>query len=87
MTTTNTATASSSVKISNTNTDVLCYNGGFFQKFIYRYNIWTGLYMLDRDERLWFHIFGWIFLSSFFTYVGVFAKGFFDGVMTAVGKV
>lgn len=54
-------------------------------KFMYRYNIWTGLYMLEWDERLGFHIFGWLFLSSLVIYLTVFGKGFVDGIFAGQG--
>jgi Small subunit of serine palmitoyltransferase-like len=79
-----TAATTTRTKISNTNTDSQCFQGGFIQKALYRYNLWTGLYMLEPDERLWFHIFGWLFLSSFVTYMGVFAKGFIHGILGVV---
>lgn len=69
-------------KLSNTNTDVLCCEEGFFNRALYRYNLWTGLYMLEQHERIFFHIFGWLFLCSLFLYVGVFLNGFIDGLRT-----
>jgi hypothetical protein len=66
-------------KLSNTNTDALCCEDGFFSRALYRYNLWTGLYMLEQHERIFFHIFGWMFLFSLFLYIGVFAHGFIDG--------
>jgi hypothetical protein len=76
-----TATSTTSTKISNTNTDSQCYNGGIVGKALYRYNLWTGLYMLEWDERLGFHVFGWLFLSSLVAYLSVFGKGFWDGIL------
>jgi hypothetical protein len=66
----------------NTNTDVLCCDddAGFLTRAMYRYNLWTGLYMLEQDERIFFHLFGWVFLFSLFLYLGVFFHGFIDGV-------
>mmetsp|Transcript_3463 Transcript_3463/g.5782 ORF Transcript_3463/g.5782 Transcript_3463/m.5782 type:complete len:102 (-) Transcript_3463:188-493(-) len=74
--------SSSTVKqATNTNTDVLCCDDGFLAKAMYRYNLWTGLYMLEQDERLFFHIFGWMFVFSLSLYMGVFLHGFVDGLL------
>mmetsp|Transcript_103 Transcript_103/g.139 ORF Transcript_103/g.139 Transcript_103/m.139 type:complete len:82 (+) Transcript_103:161-406(+) len=67
-------------KLSNTNTDQLCCEGGFFSRALYRFNLWTGLYMLERHERVIFHIFGWLFLCSFCLYMGVLLHGLYDGL-------
>jgi hypothetical protein len=74
-------------KLSNTNTDALCCERGFFNRALYRYNLWTGLYMLEQHERIFFHIFGWLFLTSLFLYVGVFVNGFIDGFRTEIVEV
>lgn len=67
--------------LSNTNTDELCCDDdGFWSRAMYRYNVWTGLYMLEQHERIFFHIFGWMFLCSFSLYATVFLHGFIDAL-------
>ena len=74
-------------KLSNTNTDALCCDEGFFSRALYRYNLWTGLYMLEQHERIFFHIFGWLFLTSLFLYVGVFVNGIIHGFMAEIVNI
>jgi hypothetical protein len=56
-------------KLSNTNTDALCCEEGFFSRALYRYNLWTGLYMLEQHERIFFHIFGCFYSRYFYMLV------------------
>jgi hypothetical protein len=81
--TTNATTINKRTKasLSHANTDALCCEGGVWSRALYRYNVWTGLYMLEPHERIFFHIFGWMFLCSLVLYLGVFWNGFMDGLM------
>eukprot|EP00529_Nitzschia_sp_RCC80_P033806 CAMPEP_0113503626 /NCGR_PEP_ID=MMETSP0014_2-20120614/34264_1 /TAXON_ID=2857 /ORGANISM="Nitzschia sp." /LENGTH=213 /DNA_ID=CAMNT_0000398645 /DNA_START=52 /DNA_END=693 /DNA_ORIENTATION=+ /assembly_acc=CAM_ASM_000159 len=85
-TTPNTKTSSSKrrLRLSNTNTDTLCtdHDSSFFQKWIYRFNLWTGLYMLNPYERLAFHVVGWFSLTVSLLYFYVFWSGFIQGIRT-----
>mmetsp|Transcript_411 Transcript_411/g.1044 ORF Transcript_411/g.1044 Transcript_411/m.1044 type:complete len:219 (-) Transcript_411:3095-3751(-) len=89
-TTPNTKTSSSSsppkrrLRLSNTNTDTLCtdHDSSFFQKWMYRFNLWTGLYMLNPYERLAFHVVGWFSLTVSLLYFYVFWSGFVHGIRT-----
>ena len=73
--------------LSKTNTDTLCLNVDkssnaivrSYRKFVYRYNLWTGLYMLERHERFVFHLIVGMFCITSFMYFSFFAKGFVDG--------
>jgi hypothetical protein len=81
-----TATTSSSLlkrhTLTNTNTDLQCCdkNASFLQKNLYRFNLWTGLYMLNPYERTTFHVLGWISMIAFLLYGAVFLNGFMDGI-------
>ncbi|VEU44945.1 unnamed protein product [Pseudo-nitzschia multistriata] len=65
--------------LTNTNTDKLCQNGSVLSKWIYRFNLWTGLYMLNPYERFVFHLVGWFSFTVSLLYVYVFWKGFIEG--------
>ena len=65
--------------LTNTNTDMLCSDGSFLGLWMYRFNLWTGLYMLNPYERIVFHLVGWFSLTVSLLYVYVFWKGFFEG--------
>ena len=77
--------------LSKTNTDTLCLDTRpdasvvplWMRKATYRYNLWTGMYMLEPHERHTLNVFFSIlaFFGSVYTYV--FWKGFFDGFSTA----
>mmetsp|Transcript_25151 Transcript_25151/g.58482 ORF Transcript_25151/g.58482 Transcript_25151/m.58482 type:complete len:94 (-) Transcript_25151:492-773(-) len=75
--------------LTNTNTDTICLDAskGWFGKAMYRYNLWTGLYMLNQRERIFFHVFGWMFLVSLFLYMSVFVRGFMDGFFSSDAEV
>jgi hypothetical protein len=68
--------------LTNTNTDLQCCESaaGLLQKSLYRFNLWTGLYMLNPYERTTFHVLGWISMVAFVLYMAVFLNGFMDGV-------
>jgi len=70
--------------LTKTNTDDLClpttgYNPLIlrWKKFLYRYHLWTGLYMLETHERIAFHIVVGPVMLAACLYVGV----FFDGIV------
>ena len=70
--------------LTKTNTDDLClpttgYNPLIlrWKKFLYRYHLWTGLYMLETHERIAFHIVVGPVVLAACLYVGV----FFDGIV------
>mmetsp|Transcript_3968 Transcript_3968/g.4875 ORF Transcript_3968/g.4875 Transcript_3968/m.4875 type:complete len:85 (-) Transcript_3968:394-648(-) len=73
--------------LSKTNTDTLCLDTRpeassiplWIRKAVYRYNLWTGMYMLEPHERHALNVlFGTLALMGcLYTYV--FWKGFFDG--------
>lgn len=65
--------------LTNTNTDMLCSDGSILGLWMYRFNLWTGLYMLNRKERVVIHLVGWFSLTVSFLYVYVFWKGFVEG--------
>mmetsp|Transcript_16150 Transcript_16150/g.36959 ORF Transcript_16150/g.36959 Transcript_16150/m.36959 type:complete len:102 (+) Transcript_16150:120-425(+) len=65
--------------LTNTNTDMLCSNDSIFSKWMYRFNLWTGLYMLNPYERIVFHLVGWFSCTVSLLYVYVFWKGFAEG--------
>ena len=65
--------------LTNTNTDMLCSDGSLPSKWMYRFNLWTGLYMLNPYERIVFHLVGWFSLTVSLLYVYVFWKGFAEG--------
>ena len=46
---------------------------------LYRYNLWTGLYMLEPKERIAINaLFGFLFFICFW-YTNMFLRGFLDG--------
>mmetsp|Transcript_2227 Transcript_2227/g.3012 ORF Transcript_2227/g.3012 Transcript_2227/m.3012 type:complete len:80 (-) Transcript_2227:54-293(-) len=73
--------------LEKTNTDTVCLDTNpsasyvplCIRKGIYRYNLWTGMYMLEPDERRPLNLFiGTLsFLGSLYAYV--FVKGFVNG--------
>jgi hypothetical protein len=67
--------------LTNTNTDTLCAGDGMISKGIYRFNLWTGLYMLNPYERFVFHAVGWFTLVVSLAYFFVFWSGFRDGLI------
>ena len=69
--------------LTNTNTDMLCANGSILSLYMYRFNLWTGLYMLNPYERVVFHVVGWSSLTVSLLYVYVFWKGFAEGFRSA----
>ena len=87
-TTTATTSKPRRTRLTNTNTDYQCCDTSgsgnalvtFVRKAIYRMNLWTGLYMLNQNERAAFHILGWVVLFSFCSYCYAFWKGFIDGL-------
>lgn len=93
MTTSESGGASSSTQppptrkqLTNTNTDLQCYDeksDGFLKRWLYRFNLWTGLYMLNPYERATFHIVGWISTIAVLLYGGVFCGGFVEGLRAA----
>lgn len=66
--------------LTNTNTDDLCATEhSVIGKWIYRFNLWTGLYMLNPYERFIFHVVGWFAFVVSMLYLYVFWKGFVEG--------
>eukprot|EP00531_Pseudo-nitzschia_arenysensis_P003216 CAMPEP_0116120162 /NCGR_PEP_ID=MMETSP0329-20121206/3032_1 /TAXON_ID=697910 /ORGANISM="Pseudo-nitzschia arenysensis, Strain B593" /LENGTH=110 /DNA_ID=CAMNT_0003613921 /DNA_START=110 /DNA_END=442 /DNA_ORIENTATION=- len=65
--------------LTNTNTDMLCTDGSLLGLCMYRFNLWTGLYMMNPYERIVFHLVGWFSLTVSLVYVYVFWKGFAEG--------
>lgn len=54
---------------------------------MYRFNLWTGLYMLNPYERLIFHLVGWFSLTVSLAYFFVFGSGFLEGLRQASAVV
>lgn len=73
------------VGLTNTNTDSTCLdiNKPIVFRWLYSFNLWTGLYMLNGNERKGFHVFGWIFGLCMTAYVYAFITGFKDGFSQA----
>lgn len=69
--------------LTNLNTDQLCCDDGIVSKWIYRFNLWTGLYMLNPYERLAVHAVGWFTLLVSLSYFSVFWSGFQEGIRQA----
>jgi hypothetical protein len=67
--------------LTNTNTDDLsCSKDSWWLNlWMYRFNLWTGLYMLNPYERLIFHLVGWFAFIVSMLYIYVFWKGFVEG--------
>lgn len=67
--------------LSKTNTDTLCCDPaeGFIRRFVYRVNLWSGAYMLERHERICLYSAVGLFFVSSCLYTVLFASGFVDG--------
>jgi len=69
--------------LSKTNTDTLCHdpNSRFacLRKAFYRYNLWTGMYMLEPHERWTLNILFGLLAVMGVLYTFIFWKGFTDG--------
>ena len=67
--------------LSKTNTDTLCCDSseGFIRRFVYRINLWSGAYMLERHERIGLYSAVGLFFVSSCLYTVLFASGFVDG--------
>ena len=67
--------------LSKTNTDTLCCDSseGFIRRFVYRINLWSGAYMLERHERICLYSAVGLFFVSSCLYTVLFASGFVDG--------
>mmetsp|Transcript_18029 Transcript_18029/g.52232 ORF Transcript_18029/g.52232 Transcript_18029/m.52232 type:complete len:96 (-) Transcript_18029:689-976(-) len=72
--------------LSKTNTDAMCCDQSAgspplrgIRKFLYRFNLWTGLYMLEFHERLTILAVAGAFSAAAFLYMCVFARGFWEG--------
>jgi hypothetical protein len=74
-------------QLTNTNTDTLCTADGLLSTWIYRFNLWTGLYMLNPYEQFIFHLLGWFALIVSSAYFLVFWSGFQEGLQQASGAV
>jgi uncharacterized membrane protein len=82
MTTTSTASMrmrSQKRPLTNTNTDEMCKNDTLLNKWIYRFYLWTGLYMLNPYERFIFLVVGFFSLTVSMLYLYVFAQGVVEG--------
>ena len=51
----------------------------WIRKAVYRYNLWTGLYMLEVHERVVFHTIVALFFASACLWSFFFASGFLQG--------
>jgi len=67
--------------LSKTNTDTLCCDPaeGYIRRFVYRVNLWSGAYMLERHERICLYSAVGLFFVSSCIYTLLFASGFVDG--------
>lgn len=72
--------------LSKTNTDAMCCDPSTgppplrgIRKFFYRFNLWTGLYMLEFHERFAILAVVGAFSAAAFLYLWVFARGFWEG--------
>lgn len=73
--------------LSKTNTDSLCHDTSqsvnpvwrALKLYLYRFNLLTGLYMLEPHERVLFHLVVGIFTTTICLYLGVFGRGFVAG--------
>ena len=67
--------------LSKTNTDTLCCDPaeGYIRRFVYRVNLWSGAYMLERHERICLYSAVGLFFVSSCIYTLHFASGFVDG--------
>ena len=74
--------------LSKTNTDALCLDTtqkgflAFIRKFIYRYNLLTGLYMLERHERYAFSAIVGTLVVAVLIYCGAFVSGVIKGLLS-----
>jgi len=75
--------------MSKTNTDDLCFdttNSSRIPAWIrlaqYRYNLWTGLYMLESHERYAFNLVAGTFVIAATVYFGSFVAGFTNGLFS-----
>ena len=69
--------------LSKTNTDTICLDTSsrfkWLRKALYRYNLWTGMYMLEPHERWALNVlFGTLAVMGCL-YAFVFWRGFIDG--------
>mmetsp|Transcript_5049 Transcript_5049/g.7110 ORF Transcript_5049/g.7110 Transcript_5049/m.7110 type:complete len:84 (-) Transcript_5049:261-512(-) len=74
--------------LSKTNTDSLCCDTTsniflvrWIELMVYRFNLWTGLYMLERHERFMINLIVFICIGASCMYLGVLSQGFYDGFM------
>ncbi|GMH63971.1 hypothetical protein TL16_g03855 [Triparma laevis f. inornata] len=51
----------------------------FFSRNLYRYELWTGLYMLSPAEKILINTFTIVGSALWFYYLGAFFKGFVEG--------
>jgi len=71
--------------LTKTNTDTLCLDmeargiSTGIQKALYRYNLWTGMYMLEPHERCALNMLFSMLATMGCFYAFVFWKGFFYG--------
>lgn len=75
--------------LSKTNTDSLCVDiesNDFLSRSTrwirianYKYNLWTGLYMLEPHERWGLNFLFTILITMGFLYTAMFWKGLYDG--------
>eukprot|EP00979_Chaetoceros_neogracilis_P018086 scaffold10550_cov271-Chaetoceros_neogracile.AAC.65 len=69
--------------LSKTNTDTLCLDqnskGGYIRKAVYRYNLWTGMYMLEPNERCALNFLFAILAGMCCLYTLAFWKGLLEG--------
>lgn len=67
--------------LTHTNTDKTCLDTSkpLPIHWWYRYNLWTGLYMLNPNERVGFNVFGFFLSACALLYLYVFITGFRDG--------
>mmetsp|Transcript_15655 Transcript_15655/g.24356 ORF Transcript_15655/g.24356 Transcript_15655/m.24356 type:complete len:84 (+) Transcript_15655:132-383(+) len=74
--------------LSKTNTDSLCCDTTSKNVFVrwmelavYRFNLWTGLYMLERHERFLINCLVLLCVGASCLYLGVLSLGFYNGFM------
>ena len=63
------------------NSDTTCSSTTFPSSYIYRYNLWTGLYMLSPLERVVANVIGFAGWFVLVWYVGSFLSGFAGAIM------
>merc|ERR1712032_213150 len=88
-TTMNGAVKRGSRRLTNTNTDLLCCDetSPILNKTLYRFNLWTGLYMLNDREKIVYHLLIWFIIILFLVYVYVFLSGFKQGLLDGVPSI